>query len=303
MKTPLVIYHGNCQDGFTAAWACWKAHPDWEFYPAKHGELPPFNTAGRDVYMLDFSYKRPVLEAMIMNETPKSITIICHHKTAEADLKDFDQPKACDPACIVDCRVIFDMNKSGARLAWEYFHGGNQATIPELVKLVEDRDLWRFAFTETKPISEYIFSKEYTFSNWDALDLELNIEATYQYALNAGRTILDKQKKDINELSANKFRIKIDGHEVWAVNVPYIYASDMAGMLAKEEPFAATFYYDGSTSKFIFSLRSTDDGLDVSEIAKKFGGGGHRNAAGFSLKGWPEYESVTGIQHFEYKGV
>lgn len=43
--------------------------------------------------------------------------------------------------------------------------------------------------------------------------------------------------------------------------------------------------FDG---KFQFSLRSRGD-IDVSEIAKKFGGGGHKNAAGFQLKTLPEW--------------
>src|SRR5271165_1552709 len=80
---PLVIYHGNCQDGFCAAWAVWVCHPDWEFYPAKHGDAPP-DVAGRIVYMLDFSYKKDVI--MAMAAVAEEILILDHHKTAEAEL-------------------------------------------------------------------------------------------------------------------------------------------------------------------------------------------------------------------------
>ena len=51
--------------------------------------------------------------------------------------------------------------------------------------------------------------------------------------------------------------------------------------MAQGEPFAAC-YWDTEGAR-VFSLRSADDGLDVSEIAKQYGGGGHVRAAGFSV--------------------
>src|ERR1700722_10011049 len=109
---PLVIYHANCQDGFTAAWAVWKKHPDWEFYAAKHGDAPP-DVTGRDVYMVDFSYKLPILVDML--EKANRLTILDHHKTAEAEVQAL---LPMDPAGI-KLHVTFDMEKSGARLTWE----------------------------------------------------------------------------------------------------------------------------------------------------------------------------------------
>jgi uncharacterized protein len=97
-----------------------------------------------------------------------------------------------------------------------------------------------------------------------------------------GHAIMRAKDKDTRELSENKFKLNIAGHEVWAVNVPYTFSSDMGHLLGKGEPFAATYYFDGKD--YIFSLRSDDNGLDVSEIAKKFGGGGHKHAAGFKVQ-------------------
>lgn len=263
---PLVIYHGNCQDGFTAAWAIWKTHPDWEFYPAKHRDAPP-DVTGRDVYMVDFSYKRPVIEKIL--EDACKLTILDHHKTAEADLRSLGAME------IPGFTITFNMEKSGARLAWEYFHPNE--LIPHIIQYVEDLDLWRFKYPETKAYSAYLFSVPYDFDRWDLINIHPNIEEI----VDMGQAILDKQEKDILELSANKFRTDIYGHNVWTVNVPYTLASDMGHLLCKGEPFASTFYYDGTG--FIYSLRSDDNGLDVSEIAKKFGGGGHKHAAGFKM--------------------
>jgi oligoribonuclease NrnB/cAMP/cGMP phosphodiesterase (DHH superfamily) len=265
MSTPLVIYHGNCQDGFTAAWAVWLVHPDWEFYPGKYQEEPP-DATDRDVYFVDFSYKRPVI--LEMASKAKTITILDHHASAEKDLVDLPQ----------NVFVHFDMSKSGAHLAWEHFHASEP--VPFLIEFVEDRDLWKFKYPETKTISSALFSEEYDFAVWNAWNQELNRDGADGF-VQAGEAILRKQAKDINELLQNKFRMSIGGYEVWAANLPYTLCSDAGHILAQGEPFGATFYLDGKYA--IFSLRSTDDGIDVSEIAKQYGGGGHKHAAGFKV--------------------
>ena len=265
---PLVIYHYPCLDGFTAAWAVWKAHPDWEFYQGKHGDAPP-DVTGRDVYMVDFSYKHTIL--LEMASQANSITILDHHKTAQEDLiflVGWVRSKV---------EVFFNMDKSGARLAWEHFHPGT--FVPELVKYVEDRDLWRFQYVDTKAVNAFLFSQEYNFETWEFHSNK--VDRDIESVVLAGQAILDKQDKDVLELSQFAFPMNIAGHTVPTLNVPYTYASDTGHLLCKGKPFAASFYYDGEG--FVFSLLSDEDGIDVSEIAKKFRGGGHKHAAGFKV--------------------
>lgn len=266
METPICIYHSNCADGFTAAWVVWQKHPDWEFYPGKYQEEPP-DVTGRDVYFVDFSYKRPVI--LEMAKKAKSITILDHHKTAEADLVDLSE----------NVSVMFDMTKSGAHLAWDYFRPGKD--VPALVEYVEDRDLWKFSLRGTKALTEYIFSHAYDFETWNELFLTFSGSSSLSKAESAGEAILRKKDKDTEELLANKFQMTIRGHKVWVANLPYTFSSEAGHLLAKEGPFGATFYLDGNYA--IFSLRSLEDGQDVSEIAKQFGGGGHAHAAGFKV--------------------
>jgi oligoribonuclease NrnB/cAMP/cGMP phosphodiesterase (DHH superfamily) len=267
MSTPIVIYHSPCQDGFTAAWAVWRAHPDWEFFPGKHGDPPP-DVTGRSVFMVDFSYKRPAILEMAKQAT--DITILDHHKTAEADLVDL-------PSNVF---VDFNMDKSGARLAWEHFHASE--LVPELVKYVEDRDLWRFSYLETKPLSAYIFSFDYSFVVWDQIFRIMDEDVHRDEAEKQGNAILRKQEKDTKELLQNKFRTNIAGWDVPVCNLPYTFSSDAGNILAQGEPFGATFYLDEGYA--YFSLRSTEEGIDVSQIAVEFGGGGHKHAAGFKVK-------------------
>lgn len=260
---PLCIYHGNCADGFTAAWVADREFMgEIELFAGTYQAEPP-DVTDREVYLVDFSYKRPVLEAM--REKAKRIVVLDHHKTAEADLRDLD-----------GIETVFDMNRSGARIAWDYWNPGMNA--PATLLHVEDRDLWRFAIPGTREVQANIFSHPYELKVWDEL-----MKADPQQLIDEGRAIERKHFKDVNELiQVVTRRMVIGGHNVPIANLPYIHVSDAAHALAaKGEPFAGC-YWDTPKGR-VFGLRSTDSGVDVSEIAKLFGGGGHRNAAGFTV--------------------
>ena len=258
----LCIYHSNCADGFSAAWVVRKAIGEMRFYPGKYQEPPP-DVTGCDVVMVDFSYKRPVL--LEMSEKANSILILDHHKTAQDDLIDL-------PANVT---AKFDIEHSGAMLAWEHFFPDQEP--PPLLLHIEDRDLWRFKLPNTRQIQANVFSYPYDFHVWDTL------MDTAPAALAAeGEAIERKHFKDILELIGVTTRdMVIGGHRVPVANLPYTMSSDAGYELAKGRPFAAC-YWDTPDGR-VFSLRSRDDGADVAEVAKQYGGGGHRNAAGFRV--------------------
>lgn len=264
---PFVIYHGNCADGFSAAWCFWRKYGPRADYVAGVYQQPPPDVTDRDVYLVDFSYKRDVL--MDMLEKAASITIIDHHKTAIEDLAGVAH---------VRLRKMFDLNRSGATLAWDYLFPDE--TRPLLLGHIEDRDLWRFKLPGTREIQANVFSYEYTFELWDKLMSANQVELLQMTA--AGAAIERKHHKDIAELLAVcQRRMTIGGHDVPVASLPYTLVSDAAHKMAVGEPFAAC-YWDTAKSR-VFGLRSSDDGLDVSEIAKQYGGGGHAKAAGFSV--------------------
>ena len=280
----LCIYHSNCADGFGAAWAVRAAIPGIEFFPGVYQNAPP-DVTGRDVLMVDFSYKREVINAMAAKA--RTVLILDHHKTAADDLTDLPPPLdgGYNPDAMAqwarDCNApgalhaLFDMNRSGAGLAWDYFHPGRHR--PALINHIEDRDLWRFNLPHTREIQAAVFSYPYDFTVWDDLMVRSLDELS-----NEGEAIERKHFKDIHELAGVVVRdMKIGGHIVPVANVPYTLTSDMGNLLAKGHPFAAC-YWDTPEGR-VFSLRSLPDGADVSEIAKSYGGGGHRNASGFRL--------------------
>lgn len=281
IKPDVCIYHGNCADGFGAAWAVWKR---WgagvSFVPGFYGKEPP-PVAGKSVLMVDFSFKRPALLSMAMSA--REIVVLDHHKTAEEDLREFAarpfDSAGPDQEVAMGRKIAatFDMSKSGARLAWEYCFPNEP--IPTLLAHVEDRDLWRFALPGTREIQAVVFSHPYDFDVWSTLVERAKHDP--EGMVREGAAIERKHFKDIDELLTQTTRsMVIGGHRVPVANLPYTMASDAAGKLAEGQPFAAC-YFDRADAR-VFSLRSRGEGAaDVSEIAARYGGGGHRNAAGF----------------------
>jgi uncharacterized protein len=259
----LVIYHANCIDGFTAAWAAWRkfGNEDTEYLAASYGDAPP-DVIGRDVYIVDFSYPRDVM--LSLYERANSLLVLDHHVTAQKALEG------------LSC-AIFDMNRSGAGLAWDVLNP--EAPRPWLVDYVEDRDLWRFARRHSKAVNAWISAcRRDSFRDWDALwDLGPG------RAAENGAAVLAFVDRYVSEMAAQARTIDFAGHRVPIVNAPYINISELVGHLAESAPFAVGWFQRGD-GLYACSLRSRGpDGVDVSEIAKRFGGGGHRNSAGFVL--------------------
>lgn len=273
--TPLtVLYHSGCWDGFCSAWIAWRRFGDYAKYIAvRYEEPPPELPQGGNVYILDFSYPREQLDAIA--DQSKFLCILDHHKTAEEPLKLFaeGQPNKV--------HVEFDLNKSGARLTWEYFHGSQGA--PWLVAYTEDRDLWRWRLPKSKEINAALRSYPLKFQVWDEIFTSfLSPEAypeRHHFAIE-GSAILRAENEVVMQHVRHAGEIEMDGHKILAVNAT-VQQSEIAGKLAKGRPFGAV-YFITKDGKRVWSLRSREGGIDVSAIAKAHGGGGHEKAAGFT---------------------
>lgn len=214
--------------------------------------------------MVDFTYRRDVMIEMAKVAT--SILVLDHHKSAKLDLVDLPS----------NVKVKFDMNKSGASLACAYYFPDHP--VPPMIKHIEDRDLWRFSIPGTREVQAALFSYPYDFELWT----ELLFRSEPECLISDGRAIERKHHKDIAELLLVVTRLmQIGGHQVMVANLPYTLSSDAAAALARNRPFGAC-YWDTPDGR-VFSLRSSDAGVDVSEVAAGYGGGGHRNAAGFKV--------------------
>jgi len=266
----LVIYHANCTDGFGAAYSAWKLLGDRaEYYAAKHGNQPP-DVKDKNVVILDFSYDNATTKRLIADS--KNLLVIDHHKSAMVELHD------------VSC-TRFDMNHSGAMLSWKFFHPGKEA--PRLVKFIEDRDLWKWEIPYSKEFSAAFDMVPFDFEEFDKyLD-----DSAVDDAQERGAYILAYSKTVISKIAKNASPRKLGGKDVLVVNSPH-WMSEIGGALSPKCDFAVIWYHDHDTHQTKVSLRAHHDDADVSEVAKKYSGGGHRKAAGFALPAGVNIETI-----------
>lgn len=248
-----VLYHADCADGFGAAWALWKKYPDARYIPVKHGQPPPQGLDGAHVMMVDFSYRREVIEQLA--QSAASLLILDHHVTAQAALAGLPY-------------AYFDVKKSGAVLAWEWAHA---EPVPWLLQYVQDKDLWEWRLPDSREMNAALASYPFDFQVWEGLTQDvLEME---------GRAILRREHSLIDKIVEESVLVEFEGETVPAVYSP-VMTSQIGERLCQGFPFCLIWHErDGLR---YFSLRSKPGTADVSALASRYGGGGHVNAAGFS---------------------
>lgn len=302
---PLVIYHADCTDGFGAAFAAWlKLGDEAEYLPMRYGqaklhEALPFNPLNREIYILDFSFERQIMEFIFKDA--KRVVWLDHHKTAFEMwcVEERTLHKAEDDRGY----IILDNNKSGALLAWEYFHPDTE--VPMLVKHIDDRDRWQFKLEGSKELHAALQSyKPWSFEQWRSkfwpncgrMPELWNRTQRYSDLIKEGASILRAQDAHVKSMvkQARKCKVMPSGNTFvgWdglAVNAS-LHQSEAGHKLANQSGTYGLVWYVAADGRVNASLRSNGD-YDVSAIAKSFGGGGHRNSAGFqtdinTLMGW-----------------
>ena len=283
----ICIYHGDCLDGFGAAWAIWKRWRSCEFRPGYYGrDLPLDGTEGKNVLFVDFSASHAALTALA--GIAASVVVLDHHKTAKAELEAFvtndiiddfqeilEKRKRAGGLPIV---AFFEEQRSGAAMAWEFACRGEDYPLPMVLSYIQDRDLWTFYYgDDTRAVAAALQSYPMDFEIWDAMMFD------GPRLMTEGQALLRLNRMNVEKMLKETRQHVIGDYTVPVANIPYFYASDAGNALLQLHPgapFAAT-YFDRADGFRQWSLRSEDTRLDVSAIAKAFGGGGHRNAAGF----------------------
>ena len=278
----LVLYHADCPDGFGAAYAAWLALGDSaDYLPCKYGDAPP-DVSGRQVHILDFSFAPEVLERLRLQA--ESITLLDHHKTAQEQLRCL----SCGPKF----SLLFDLQKSGARLAWEHFHPGQP--VPHLILRIEDRDIWSWQFDDSRELLAVLDTLGFDFQAWHALRLQAEDPVARAALLEQGRALRRQFEGLVASAAKGAFELTLLGHRTLAVNAVSEFTSDLGNILAlRTGTFAVVFKID--SAQFVkVSLRSLRP-FDVSQIALQFGGGGHAQASAFRLpmSRFPEFLAGT----------
>lgn len=262
------VIHHNDLDGFVSAYIFYKKYPDAKFYMlANNSPWPGIIDVDQEVkiFIVDYSFSRETLELFHCPEKSVYIQLLDHHKSAQESLGDL-------PYC------HFELDKCGARLAWEYCFPDEEA--PWYVDYTEDQDLWKWELENSRFIVSAINSYKFDFKVWEKLE-----KKKPEDFLEEGKIIVEAANNLINDHMRRVEIVEFKGFK----NVPMTYCnipaitSSLGNLMATNFncPFSVSWYVRGGR-KF-YSLRSTNEQENVSVIAKKQpGGGGHRNAAGFS---------------------
>lgn len=262
MKKIVVLYHNNCPDGFGAAWAAWKKFGSRASYiGVNNGEAPPTSLKNKEVYILDIGFSDDQMRKL--RASTQKLIMLDHHITRKESIT-------------LAHEYIFDLKRSGAGIAWNYFHPTR--LLPYLLKIIQDYDLWRFRLPYTKELSAFLDINNQDFHLWNTLAKNFEKLKVRKKYIEAGSTLRAYQKKIIEKAVEKPQLVRFVGHIILAVN-SFMLISEIGNALAsKQPPFGLV--WSERDGKIVVSLRSRDN-FDVSKIAQKFGGGGHRQAAGF----------------------
>lgn len=271
---PLVIYHGGgCPDGFAAALAAWQFYAgSAEYLGLDHGDvkseadLP--DCQDRAVYILDFSFSPDLMRAI--DTRAAKLVMLDHHKSAAESLSGF----------VCRCGVVhFDMEKSGARLAWEFFQPDRP--IPDLVRFVEDRDIWVWQFTESPAFLAALDMEPHDFVRW--AEIARFSPAQLQSFMARGHAMDEKFTRLAADMADDARPVTFNGHSGLMVNVPSVFHSLVGDILARKSGTFALLWGAHRTGVIKVGLRSRS-GFDCIPLASSMGGGGHAQACGFRME-------------------
>lgn len=265
-KNIVILYHGDCSDGFGGAWAAWKKFgAKADYVPLFRSHPLPAGLKKKEIYFIDFTPNRAIGIKKLIRDNVR-VTCIDHHISAEENVA-------------LTYKPLFALKNSGAVLAWQYFHPGRKA--PWLLRTIEDMDLWKFKMPDTKAVYAFLDLYDFDFRLWDKFAEDFENPSKRRSHLEKGKLVLRYEDKAIERIigkSAEK--VLFAGYRTYAVNSAQ-YASEIGNELCATFPPMAIIWnkQPGSTA---VSLRS-DGTVDVAKIAARFGGGGHKASAGFNI--------------------
>jgi len=284
----IYVLYDDDADGFGACYAAQlKFGNECKCIAVNRGDPPPDMPDATECYILDFNYPRDVMKAL---QDRFRTVLIDHHISAEIELIGL-------PYC------HFDTTKSACVLSWEYFWPDSR--VPIFLQYIQDADLWQWRLPFSKQIRLAVDSYARDPETWRQIsginyvrDTSLEMQRMNQL-VEIGEPILQYVRTQIAGtkprqavfVTGESPRISFDIEEAQSGSDRYVvpvvnatqFQSEIASNLISEFPNAlfVAYYYDNDAGLRQWGLRSRPDGIDVSVIAKMFGGGGHRQAAGF----------------------
>lgn len=282
---PLILYHGKgCPDGFASALAAWLFYQGQaEFLGLDHGDIQSVDDLpalqGRAVYILDFSFAPAILRGI--EERAAKLVMLDHHKSAADALSGF----TCR------CGVVhFDMKKSGARLAWEFFLP--EQALPDLVRFVEDRDIWVWQYPESAGFLAALDMEPFDFARWQAIAaFDAGQLARF---MERGQAMDEKFSKLAAGIAENAQPLVFNGVEGLMVNAPGVFHSLVGDLLSQKSGTFALMWSVDKSGRIKAGLRSQRN-FDCIPLAQSMRGGGHAQACGFKMEPERLAELLCGV--------
>ncbi len=268
----ILCYHHGDLDGVCSAAIVIKRHgvDNVKCVSVEYGESTwdPEEIESSDlVYVVDFTFKD--MENLYVAAGPKLVWID-HHKTALEQHSDLWHSHA-----ILGNR---ELSHSGCGLTWMYSF---KEPAPLAVNLVEDMDLWKFTYTETRSFVTGLgllveFPSDDIWVDLLSRDSSHGIDKIFMF----GDTLLKSQDKRVKYLFENGLDINFHGNNSRVINSTSD-ASVLGEYVYSKPEYNLAIIWHVKNNKLIVSLRSNK--IDCSSIATQYGGGGHPGAAGFSI--------------------
>lgn len=271
------FYHKSDLDGHCSGAIVKYFNPECELIGVEYGDMCPIETIGlrESVFIVDFSW--PMADLLEIRKQGRLVWID-HHKSAIDQYEYWLRTEQRLP--IMGLR---DISKAACELTWGYFI---QEPLPEVVRLLGRYDVWDHKDEKVLPFQMGIrletTSPEENFKLWQELFQLKKDSPDIKNIISRGEIILEYQKQcDKRNYDRNLLEIDFDG-----VTVPCLNSSGGSEKFLdtlKDVPFGILFHR--TKDKWVVSLRS--ENIDVSLIAKRYGGGGHKGAAGFTCEKLP----------------
>lgn len=267
MERTVILYHGGCPDGFGGAYAAWKKFGDTaEYIPLHRGEMPPEDLENARVYLIDFTYPRDVMDGLLARVG--SLVVLDHHDGVQEIVEAMPEH-------------VFDNDRSGATIAWSYFHP--DIPVPYFLKLIEDQDIYRLALPDTVPLHAYIETRPFDFEEWDRFTEALEDPASREAFLEKARTYAEYFELLV-EMAVNKAKlVSFEGYEIYFGTAhPFKSLKSHVGNRLAKKKGPLSLVAAAHPNGYGVSIRG-DGSVNVAEIAERFGGNGHANSAGFLI--------------------
>lgn len=294
---PLILYHGtrDCPDGYGAAFACWHKYKSAgaEYLPMDHVRkditLTEFHTlvpqiAGRLVYILDFSFPKHIMQH-IFALAAETIWIDHHKESFEMWLGRYTPGMKYTKSKFDNVTILLDDNRSAAWLTWLHFNPSRNAIPPTLFMLIDDRDRWQWKMKGTREAHCALMSmRPWTFYKWsvisipDLLDTGARIAAAEDAQIASLLQAVQPIHIPMDDTIPGMFEELRKG---LACNTA-LHVDEVGHRMYERSKTFGCCWRVSKGGVVSVSLRSAPAGADVSQIARRYGGGGHRNAAGFT---------------------